>query len=85
MVFRFILRYLSNNEQLIQKLSESYPVRRAAQIFVSFYYRGQSAVEQSNLKHNLSPEKFRNFMRNFQRDFKQELENAKRELKERKK
>lgn len=39
--FRTLLRYLANNEQLVYKLSESKPVRRAAQLTVSLYHRSK--------------------------------------------
>ncbi|CAF5020697.1 unnamed protein product, partial [Rotaria socialis] len=32
MPWRSLIRYLSNNEELIRRLSESYPIRRAAQL-----------------------------------------------------
>jgi len=85
MVLRVILRYLSNNEHLIHKLSESKPVRRAAQLFVSFYYRGQSVAQESGLKNNLSPQRFQQFVRRLSNNFKLELENAKRQLEEKNK
>ncbi|CAG2061541.1 unnamed protein product [Timema podura] len=32
MVLRFLFRYLANNEHLVSRLAESYPIRRAAQL-----------------------------------------------------
>jgi hypothetical protein len=37
MPWRSLMRYLSNNEELIRRLSESYPIRRAAQLTAYFY------------------------------------------------
>lgn len=45
MVFRFIIRYLANNEQLINKLADSYPIRRAARFVVFFINRTNSVVK----------------------------------------
>jgi mediator of RNA polymerase II transcription subunit 9 len=41
MVWRTLFRYLSNNEELIRRLSESYPIRRAAQLTAYFYSAGR--------------------------------------------
>uniref|UniRef100_T1H7F5 Uncharacterized protein n=1 Tax=Megaselia scalaris TaxID=36166 RepID=T1H7F5_MEGSC len=57
MVLRILMRYLANNEHLVQRLSESYPVRRAAQIAVSVFYRGKILAEEKGL-HELTPERF---------------------------
>lgn len=83
MVLRFLMRYLANNEQLVQRLAESYPVRRAAQIAVSFYYRGKNVAEQQGL-HELTPEKFKSFIGLFKRNLREGIEDAKQELKKRK-
>lgn len=58
MVLRIILRYLANNEQLVHRLSESYPVRRAAQLVVGLFYRSKSLIDEHGLR-ELTPEKFR--------------------------
>ncbi|KAK6970861.1 hypothetical protein BgiMline_026555 [Biomphalaria glabrata] len=41
MPLRALLRYLLNNEQLIQKIAESYPIRRAAQLTAYFFQKGK--------------------------------------------
>jgi len=47
MPWRSLMRYLSNNEELIRRLSESYPIRRAAQLTAYFY----SASKDKFLEH----------------------------------
>ncbi|XP_074652241.1 protein NCBP2AS2 homolog [Tubulanus polymorphus] len=47
MPLRFLARYLANQPQLIQKLSESYPIRRAAQLTAYFYFRGRAVGEET--------------------------------------
>ncbi|XP_025084528.1 uncharacterized protein NCBP2-AS2 homolog [Pomacea canaliculata] len=47
MPLRAVLRYLLNNEQLIQKLADSYPVRRAAQLTAYMFHRGKELGEDS--------------------------------------
>jgi hypothetical protein len=37
MPWRSLLHYLSNNEELVRRLSESYPIRRAAQLTAYFF------------------------------------------------
>lgn len=83
MVLGVILRYLANNEQLVQRLSESYPMRRAAQIAVAVFYRSKSVAEEHGLQ-NLTPERFRAFFRSFNDNLKKEIEGAKDEIKKRK-
>ncbi|CAF4574546.1 unnamed protein product [Rotaria sp. Silwood1] len=41
MPWRPLMRYLSNNEELIRRLSESYPIRRAAQLTAYFLNVGK--------------------------------------------
>ncbi|XP_059620113.1 protein NCBP2AS2 homolog [Phlebotomus argentipes] len=77
MVLRLLMRYLANNEQLIQRLSESYAIRRAAQLTLYAFQRSKMIAEE----HRWTPERFRAFIRNFNSNFREELESAKRELK----
>ena len=58
MVFRFLIRYLANNEQLIERMAESYPMRRAAQLAVSVMYRAKSAAQERGL-HEMTPDRFK--------------------------
>ena len=58
MVLKILMRYLANNEQLVQRLSESYPVRRAAQLIVAGFYKTKHVVNTNKIA-DLSPEKFR--------------------------
>lgn len=74
------MRYLANNEQLVHRLSESYPVRRAAQLMVAAFYRTRSIAEEKRL-HELTPERFRNMVNSFKQNLNREIENAKQELK----
>ncbi|XP_065082446.1 protein NCBP2AS2 homolog [Ochlerotatus camptorhynchus] len=83
MVLRVILRYLANNEQLIQRLAESYPMRRAAQLLVSAYYRSRAVAQEQKLV-EMTPEKFKRMMNAFKDNVKQEIEAAKQDLKKRK-
>ncbi|XP_076453211.1 protein NCBP2AS2 homolog [Babylonia areolata] len=60
MPLRAVLRYLLNNEQLIQKVAESYPVRRAAQLTAYMFHRGKELGEdgleklkKSDLSHQI--------------------------------
>lgn len=76
MVFRFLMRYFfANNEQLVQKLSESYPIRRAAQLVVGAFFKSKSIVDKSKLG---DPQRF---IKRFQDNIKEEFKNAKDELK----
>lgn len=85
MVFRFIIRFLANNEHLVQRLSESYPMRKAAQIVVRAMFTGKSFIEESRLHEKLTPEQFRSLMReistNFQKQVKQAQEHVQKKMK----
>lgn len=78
MVLRFLFQKLANNEQLVQRLSESYPIRRAAQISLLIFYRGKSFAERNQL---MNPKRFRSFFRNFNSNMTEEIEAAKRKIK----
>lgn len=73
------MRYLANKEELVQRVSDSYLMRRAAQIAVSVFYRTKTMAEQQKLT-DLSPEKFRSFLDKFQNNIKEEIEHAKKDL-----
>lgn len=60
MVLRFLMRYFANNEQLVQKLSESYPVRRTAQLVLSIFFRSKNLAEE----HQLNPDRFKYAIKN---------------------
>lgn len=83
MVLRFLFRYFANNEQLIQRMSESYPMRRAAQLLIAAFYKSKTVAERQGLN-ELTPDRFRNFLKQFQTNLKQEIEGAKNELKKHK-
>ncbi|CAG9862463.1 unnamed protein product [Phyllotreta striolata] len=81
--YRYII--LANNEQLVQRLSESYPMRRAAQLVVRLMYSGKNFIEEQKLQGRLTPEQFRALMRdvasNFQNQIKQAQENLRKKMK----
>lgn len=78
MPLRSLFRYLANNEHLVQRLAESYPVRRAAQLAVSIFYRGKEKL------HDIDPKKVNRlvtFLSKFRQNLKEGIEDAKRQLK----
>ncbi|KAL9695993.1 hypothetical protein quinque_015278 [Culex quinquefasciatus] len=68
--------------QLIQRLADSYPMRRAAQLLVSAYYRGRTMAQEQKFI-EMTPERFKRMMETFRQDVKKELEQAKEDLKRR--
>lgn len=82
MPIRMILRYLANNEKLVEKLSDSYFMRRAAQMAVSVFYRAKSIAQEASEERikDMSPQKFRSFLDKFQQNVKEEIEKAKNEI-----
>jgi len=83
MVLRFLMRYLANNEQLINKLAESRPVRRAAQLVVSVLARTSSMSGTHRLPSD--PKEFgvqlKNIAQKFASNVKEEIQDAKEKLK----
>lgn len=83
MVFRFIFRYLMNNEHLVNKIADSRPVRRAAQMVVYLLNRTSSFSGSHQLPSNskeLASQLF-NAAKRFSSDFKKELKEAQEEIK----
>lgn len=71
MVLRFLFRYLANNEHIVSRLAESYPVRRAAQLVVYLFTRGQQAAANPQLR-----------LRSFTARLQAELQDARKEMAE---
>jgi hypothetical protein len=65
------MRYLSNHPQLIDKLSESYPMRRAAQLAVYLFHRSKSILEDKAVK-----QRALKFKDTFSEELKKELKKA---------
>jgi hypothetical protein len=76
MVLRFLFRYLANNERIVSRLAESYPFRRAAQLAVYLYIRGQQVASDPQL----GAERLRSFTARLQAACK-EISQASKEFK----
>lgn len=83
MVFRFLIRILANNEQLVQKLSDSYPMRKAAQIVVRAFFQSKHIIEDVGLDKKLSPEEFRVAMRKIAANLQGQIKDATDDIKRR--
>ncbi|XP_019879183.1 protein NCBP2AS2 homolog [Aethina tumida] len=81
MVFRFIIRILANNEQLVQRLSESYPMRKAAQLVVRAFFSGKNFIEEKRLHEKLTPEQFRDLMNKVANNWQEQIQQAKEGIK----
>lgn len=82
MVLRFVIRFLANNEQLVQRLSESYPMRKAAQIVVRAVYHGKNLIEEKGLDKKLSPQEFRDLMKQVAQNLQGQIKQASDEFKQ---
>ncbi|XP_014210978.1 uncharacterized protein NCBP2-AS2 homolog [Copidosoma floridanum] len=83
MVLRFILRYLANNEQLVNKLADSKPMRRAAQMVVYLLSRTSSFSGSHQLPTNSKEfsQQIFSAAKRFSTDFQKELKSAQEEIK----
>lgn len=50
MVLRYLLNRLLNNSEVIDRLAESYPIRRAAQLTAYAFQRSKEAIESGATK-----------------------------------
>ncbi|GIY61318.1 uncharacterized protein CDAR_217151 [Caerostris darwini] len=92
MVWRFLVRYLANNEKLIQVLADSYPMRKAARFVAGLIIRTKifqeralesikKAKDSSSMKEGYnyqSSGKFSQFMQDKVEKLKKILEEQKR-------
>lgn len=76
-MFRFLLKRLAN-EKVIEYLSQTYVIRRAAQMTLSAYYRFS---ENKNLTNLLSSQRFRSILNSFKDNLKKEIEDMQRQTK----
>ncbi|XP_046745075.1 protein NCBP2AS2 homolog [Diprion similis] len=79
MVLRFLMRYLANNENLINKLADSKPIRRAAQLVVYYMHRADHYGIPSNRKE--LGERYASLLSRFSSNLKKEIAAAKEDLK----
>ncbi|KAH7636183.1 hypothetical protein HUG17_10153 [Dermatophagoides farinae] len=77
------LRRFANSEQMIQKLSESYPIRRSAQMMAYFYHRTKGTIESGSIQGKLPPinNRILTFKNRFMNEFRQEMQNSKNKIK----
>lgn len=81
MPLRALLRYLANNEHLVQKLAESYPVRRAAQLAVSVFYRGKEKLGDLDKMNPETLNRIMSFIKRLNENLKEGVQDAKKQLK----
>ena len=87
MVLRWLFKSLVNNAALIEKLSQTYPVRRAAQLTVYWFRRSQAAIEDAGKSTTAKAAQKEieggiNKVYRFKDTFKSELRSGFKELKE---
>lgn len=81
MIKRLLQFFLSRNaDQIAERLSDSYLMRRAAQIIVSAFYRTKALTEESNLGKLAESEKVKGLLEKFQKNIAEEMQKAKAEL-----
>lgn len=83
MVLGFLMRYFANNEQLVSRMAESYPIRRAAQLLVAAFLRSKNIAADHGINEK-TPEQLRSIFKSFQSNLKSEIEGVKEEMKKRK-
>lgn len=78
MPIRSLLRYLANNEHLVQRIAESYPVRRAAQLAVSVFYKGKEKLSEMDPQ---QVNRLSSFLKKFSQNVREGIEDAKKQIK----
>lgn len=76
-MLRFLLKRLAS-EKVIEYLSQTYVIRRAAQMTVQALYRYSNDRKIQDI---LSAGRFRSILNSFKQNLKKELENVDREIK----
>jgi mediator of RNA polymerase II transcription subunit 9 len=74
-----------NSEQLIEKISDSYLMRRAAQMVVSVFYRTKAIAQEQKLDEIVDKQRLKMFIEKFQKNIEEEVLKAKQELEAKKK
>lgn len=78
MPLRSLLRYLASNERLVQRIADSYPVRRAAQLAISVFYRGKEKLSDMDPQ---QVNRLMSFYKRFTQNVKEGIEDAKKQVK----
>lgn len=76
MVLRFLMRYLANNEEVVNKLADSRPIRRAARFVV--YLMNRSSLPTN---HQEFGKQWTSLLTKFTANLKKEIAQAKEEIK----
>lgn len=81
MIKKLVQFMLSRNaEQLTEKLSDSYLMRRAAQMVVSVFYRTKALTQDQKIDNFTIVDKIRSFIERFQKNISEEMQKTKNEL-----
>lgn len=80
-MLRFLLKRLAS-EKVIEYLSQTYVIKRAAQMTVSAYYRFSSDAKFRSL---MQSNRIQTILNSFKNNLKKELEDVQREIKKGKK
>lgn len=77
MVLRYLFNYLLNHPEIVTKLSESYPIRRAAQLTVYVYHKGKQ-IGEGTIKDGVrqGTERFNSFAGRFKEELEKEMKEA---------
>lgn len=78
MPLRTLLKYLANNERLVQKIADSYPVRRAAQLAISIFYRGKDKLSDID---PVKVNRIMSFIKKFSQNVREGIDDAKKQIK----
>lgn len=80
-MFRFLLKRLAS-EKVIEYLSQTYVIKRAAQMTVSAFYRFSG---DAKFRHLMQSNRIQGILNSFKDNLKKELEDVQREIKKGKK
>jgi len=83
MSLRAIIRYLMNTEQIITRLAESYPIRRAAQWTAYLFFKGKAIGEQriEKWQHSGLTDRAKSFSQTLKKELEEGFEDIKKQSK----
>lgn len=86
-MIRALIRYLLHNDKLVDKIADSYVMRRIAQMSVHVFFKTKAIAEEAKLEDklkDLDTERIKTIYDKFKKSINEEMEKAKAEMEQKK-